>query len=129
RLPCVDRHELRAPLLRLMAKAPAICPHLHVPLQAADDDVLRRMRRRYDGGLARERLAMAREHLPDAALGTDLIAGFPGESEAAFERTLAFVAESPVTYLHVFPYSVPSGPTPPHPDRQLPPPPIPTHPR
>ena len=111
RLSSLDPHELNEPLLRLMAQAPAVCPHLHVPLQAADDDVLRRMRRRYDRGLARERLAMAREHLPDAALGTDLIAGFPGESEAAFERTLAFVAESPLTYLHVFPYSVRSGTT------------------
>ena len=54
-----------------------------------DDGVLRRMRRRYDTALARERLAMIRELLPDAAIGTDLIAGFPGEDDAAFERTLA----------------------------------------
>src|SRR5260370_22854756 len=54
---------------------------------------------------------MMRDPVPDAALGTDLIAGFPGEDEAAFERTLAFVEESPLTYLHVFPYSVRSGTT------------------
>ena len=66
-----------------------LCPHLHVPLQAGDDGVLRRMRRRYDAALARERLAMIRELLPDAAIGTDVIAGFPGEDDAAFERTLA----------------------------------------
>src|SRR5207247_10265979 len=64
-----------------------------------------------DAALARERLAMMRELVPDAALGTDLIAGFPGEDEAAFERTLAFVEASPLTYLHVFPYSVRSGTT------------------
>ena len=121
RLSSLDPHELSEPLLRLMAQAPTVCPHLHVPLQAADDDVLRRMRRRYDRSLARERLARAREHLPDAALGTDLIAGFPGESEAAFERTLDFVAESPLTYLHVFPYSVRSGTTAAKLDGQLPP--------
>ena len=69
------------------------------------------MRRRYDTALARERLAMIRELLPDAAIGTDLIAGFPGEDDAAFERTLAFVEDSPITYAHVFPYSVRSGTT------------------
>jgi threonylcarbamoyladenosine tRNA methylthiotransferase MtaB len=79
------------------------------------------MRRRYDRALARERLAMARAYLPDAALGTDLIAGFPGEDEAAFEQTLAFVAESPLTYLHVFPYSVRRDTTAAKLDGQLPP--------
>jgi len=69
------------------------------------------MRRRYDTVLAAERLAMIRELLPDAAIGTDLIAGFPGEDEVAFARTLAFVEASPITYGHVFPYSVRSGTT------------------
>jgi len=69
------------------------------------------MRRRYDAALARERLAMMRELVPDAALGYRPDRGFPGEDEAAFERTLAFVEESPLTYLHVFPYSVRSGTT------------------
>jgi len=121
RLSSLDPHELSEPLLRLMASAVALCPHLHVPLQAADDGVLRRMRRRYDRALAGERLAMAREYLPDAAIGTDLIAGFPGEGEAAFEQTFSFVAESPLTYLHVFPYSVRSGTTAAKLDGQLPP--------
>jgi len=111
RLSSIDPHEVTEPLVRLLARATALCPHLHVPLQAGDDTVLRRMRRRYDAALARERLAMIRELLPEAAIGTDLIAGFPGEDEAAFERTLAFVEESPFSYLHVFPYSLRSGTT------------------
>jgi len=111
RLSSIDPHEVTEPLVRLMAAAPAVCPHLHVPLQAADDGVLRRMRRRYDTVLAAERLAMIRELLPDAAIGTDLIAGFPGEDEVAFARTLAFVEASPITYGHVFPYSIRSGTT------------------
>ena len=111
RLSSIDPHEVTEPLVRLMADAPAVCPHLHVPLQAGDDGTLRRMRRRYDTVLARERLAMIRELLPDAAIGSDLIAGFPGEDEAAFARTLALVEESPLTYLHVFPYSVRTGTT------------------
>src|SRR5207247_5002388 len=111
RLSSIAPHEVTEPLVRLLARAPALCPHLHVPLQSGDDTVLHRMRRRYDTALARERLAMMRELLPDAAIGTDLIAGFPGEDDAAFERTLAFVEASPFTYLHVFPYSVRSGTT------------------
>jgi threonylcarbamoyladenosine tRNA methylthiotransferase MtaB len=111
RLSSIDPHEVTEPLVRLMAAAPAICPHLHVPLQAADDGVLRRMRRRYDTALAAERLAMVRQYLRDASIGTDLIAGFPGEDDDAFERTLAFVEASPITYAHVFPYSVRSGTT------------------
>ncbi len=111
RLSSIDPHEITEPLVRLMASTPAVCPHLHVPLQAADDGVLHRMRRRYDTALAAERLAMVRELLPDASIGTDLIAGFPGEDAASFERTLAFVDASPITYAHVFPYSVRSGTT------------------
>jgi threonylcarbamoyladenosine tRNA methylthiotransferase MtaB len=111
RLSSIDPHEVTEPLVRLMAAAPAVCPHLHVPLQAGDDGVLRRMRRRYDTALAAERLAMIRDLLPTASIGTDLIAGFPGEDEASFDRTLAFVEASPVTYGHVFPYSVRTGTT------------------
>jgi len=111
RLSSVDPHEVTAPLLRTLAGAPSLCPHLHVPMQAADDGVLEAMRRRYDTALAAERLALIRAALPDAAIGTDLIAGFPGEDDAAFERGYAFLEASPITYAHVFPYSVRSGTT------------------
>ena len=111
RLSSIDPHEVTEPLVRAMASTPAVCPHLHVPLQAADDAVLARMRRRYDTTLAAERLAMVRELLPSASIGTDLIAGFPGEDDAAFARTLAFVEASPVTYGHIFPYAVRQGTT------------------
>ena len=111
RLSSIDPHEVSESLLRVMAEAPSVCHHLHVPLQSADDGVLARMRRRYDAAVARERLAMIRELLPDAAIGTDLIAGFPGEDDADFERTLAFLDESPLSSFHVFPYSVRSGTT------------------
>jgi threonylcarbamoyladenosine tRNA methylthiotransferase MtaB len=111
RLSSIDPHEVTEPLVRLMAAAPQVCPHLHVPLQAADDGVLHRMRRRYDTALAADRLAMIRSYLPNASIGTDLIAGFPGEDDAAFERTFAFVEASPITYAHVFPYSVRTGTT------------------
>jgi threonylcarbamoyladenosine tRNA methylthiotransferase MtaB len=111
RLSSIDPHEVTERLLDVMAGSDDVCPHLHVPLQAGDDATLRRMRRRYDTGLAAERLAMIAERVPSVSIGTDLIAGFPGEDEASFERTLAFVAAAPLAYAHVFPYSVRSGTT------------------
>jgi len=111
RLSSIDPHEVDESLLRVMAGTPSVCHHLHVPLQSADDGVLARMRRRYDAGMAHDRLQMIRELLPDAAIGTDVIAGFPGEDDAAFDRTLAFLDASPLSSFHVFPYSVRSGTT------------------
>jgi threonylcarbamoyladenosine tRNA methylthiotransferase MtaB len=111
RLSSIDPHEVTERLLDVMAASDDVCPHLHVPLQAGDDATLGRMRRRYDTTLAAERLAMIAERLPGGSVGTDLIAGFPGEDDASFERTLAFVDAAPLAYAHVFPYSVRSGTT------------------
>lgn len=111
RLSSLDPHEISDSLLRLLSRAQTLCPHLHVPLQSGDDTILTRMRRRYDSTLAREVLAKLRETLPHAALGTDLIVGFPGEGEEEFARGVEFLQESPFTYFHVFPYSVRNGTT------------------
>jgi len=111
RLSSLDPHEISDSLLTLLSRARILCPHLHVPLQSGDDTILARMRRRYDSTLAREVLIKLRETLPQAALGTDLIVGFPGEGEDEFARGVEFLQESPFTYFHVFPYSVRNGTT------------------
>jgi len=111
RLSSLDPHEIKHKMVRLVAQAEVLCPHFHVPLQAGDNSILQRMRRRYDTVLAREALAMIRELLPHAAIGTDLIVGFPGEGEEEFASGYAFLEEMPFTYFHVFPYSVRSGTT------------------
>jgi len=111
RLSSIDPHEISDALIDRVAQIPAMCPHFHVPLQAGDDDTLARMRRRNAAELARERLARIRTVLPEAAIGTDVIAGFPGESDLAVARTAAFLQASPITYAHVFPYSVRAGTT------------------
>ncbi|NOT56030.1 MAG: tRNA (N(6)-L-threonylcarbamoyladenosine(37)-C(2))-methylthiotransferase MtaB [Deltaproteobacteria bacterium] len=111
RVSSLDPHEISDELIHLLAQAETLCPHLHIPLQAGEDTTLTRMRRRYDTALARDVLLKLREALPHAALGTDLIVGFPGESDEAFARTFTFLEESPLTYFHVFPYSVRSGTT------------------
>lgn len=111
RLSSLDPHEISPELLRLVAESETICPHLHIPLQWGNDFVLKRMRRRYDTSLARNVLEDVRQALPDAAVGTDLIVGFPGEGDQEFESGLNFLESSPFTYFHVFPYSVRSGTT------------------
>jgi len=111
RLSSIDPPEVTPRLLTLMAAQPVFCPHLHVPVQAGADRVLRRMRRLYDSALVRDVAAEVRRILPDAALGTDVIAGFPGESDAEFDQTHGLLASTAFTYFHVFPYSRRSGTT------------------
>jgi threonylcarbamoyladenosine tRNA methylthiotransferase MtaB len=105
RLSSLDPREVPDRLIDLMANSDVICPHLHVCAQAGDDEILKRMRRNYDGAYYRELLIKIRQRLPDAALGSDIIVGFPGETDGAFHRSLEFFADLPLTYFHVFPYS------------------------
>lgn len=111
RISSLDPHEISERLIQLLARSDIFCPHLHIPLQAGADYTLERMRRRYDTALAQRVLTQLRETLPHASLGTDLIVGFPGESEKEFFQTISFLEDSPFTYFHVFPYSVRSGTT------------------
>ena len=96
-------------LLDVLTTSPVVAPHFHIPLQSGSDAVLRSMRRAYNARMYRslvERLAAAR---PALGLGADVIAGFPGETDADFADTLACVRELPFSYLHVFPYSARAG--------------------
>lgn len=111
RLSSIDPPEVTERLLGLLAASPVLCPHLHMPIQAGADAVLRRMRRLYDAALVRAVAEEVRRMLPDAALGTDVIAGFPGETEPEFAETAALLERAPFTYAHVFPYSRRSGTT------------------
>jgi threonylcarbamoyladenosine tRNA methylthiotransferase MtaB len=105
RLSSLDPREVPERLLELIAGSDVVCPHLHICAQAGDDEILKRMRRNYDTAYYRDLLLMARERLPEAALGSDIIVGFPGETERQFEAALEFFAALPLTYFHVFPYS------------------------
>ena len=105
RLSSLDPREVPDRLLDLIARSEVICPHLHVCAQAGEDTILKQMRRNYDTAYYRELLSKTRERLPDAALGSDIIVGFPGESDEQFESSLTYFASLPLTYFHVFPYS------------------------
>ncbi len=105
RLSSVEPMDLSDDLLGLMASTPRIAKHIHAPLQSGCDAVLRRMRRWYRARHYAERIRRAREWMPDAAIGADVLVGFPGETEAEFEESRAFIESLPFTYLHVFTYS------------------------
>ncbi len=105
RLSSVDPVELDDDLWTALAEEPRLMPHLHLSLQAGDDVVLKRMKRRHLREDARAVVARARRVRPDIVFGADLIAGFPTETDEMFDRTLELVEELGLVYLHVFPYS------------------------
>jgi threonylcarbamoyladenosine tRNA methylthiotransferase MtaB len=109
RLSSLDPREIPDRLLDLLARSDVLCPHLHVCAQAGEDRILKRMRRNYDTAYYREVILKAREKLPDAALGTDIIVGFPGETDDDFQRSVEVFDALPLTYFHVFPYSARTG--------------------
>ena len=111
RLSSIDPEELSDEIIGLVGASEKFCPHFHLPLQAGEDQLLERMRRRYQTDHYRGRVERIVERMPDAAIGTDLIVGFPGETQEHFERYYAFVESLPLAYFHVFPYSVRSGTT------------------
>lgn len=88
---------------------PAVCPHFHLPAQSGSDAVLRRMGRPYTAARYREICDALREQKADVCIGTDLIVGFPGETEEDFAATAALLADGPLDYAHLFPYSIRSG--------------------
>src|SRR3954468_17330917 len=97
--------ESDAPLWACLADEARLMPHLHLSLQAGDDLILKRMKRRHSRGEAIATARRARRLRPDIAIGADLIAGFPTETEEMFRNSLDLVAECGIAFLHVFPYS------------------------
>jgi threonylcarbamoyladenosine tRNA methylthiotransferase MtaB len=105
RIGSVEPTEVPPEMVAFLATSQKVCPHLHLPLQSGSDGVLDRMNRGYDTALFREVAESLVRAVPDICLGTDIIAGFPGETDQEFEETYRFLDEVPLAYLHVFPYS------------------------
>jgi threonylcarbamoyladenosine tRNA methylthiotransferase MtaB len=105
RLSSLDPSEIDDELWRLLGEEPRLMPHLHLSLQAGDDLILKRMKRRHSRAQAIAAARHARALRPDIALGADLIAGFPTETEEMFHQSLDIVEECGIAFLHVFPYS------------------------
>ncbi|MCC6858103.1 MAG: tRNA (N(6)-L-threonylcarbamoyladenosine(37)-C(2))-methylthiotransferase MtaB, partial [Bryobacterales bacterium] len=109
RLSSVEPMDWSDELLELMASSPRIARHVHAPLQTGSDRVLRRMHRKYRPRHYADRIEKARKLMPDAAIGADVMAGFPGETDEEFEENRQFIERLPFTYLHVFTYSARPG--------------------
>ena len=105
RISSVEPMDWSDELIALIASSPRIAKHAHVPMQSGSDAVLRRMHRKYRPWHYREKIARIRAAMPDAAIGADVMVGFPGETEAEFESTRKMIDDLPFTYLHVFTYS------------------------
>ncbi len=109
RISSVEPMDWTDELIQLVAHTPRVAKHAHVPMQSGSDRVLRAMHRKYRPWHYREKIVKIREAMPTAAIGADVMVGFPGESEADFEQTRRMVEELPFTYLHVFTYSARPG--------------------
>jgi threonylcarbamoyladenosine tRNA methylthiotransferase MtaB len=96
-------------LIRLMSESPRIAKHAHIPLQSGSDAVLRRMNRKYRPWHYREKIEKIRAAMPTAAIGADVMVGFPGETESEFSETCHLIEDLPFTYLHVFTFSARPG--------------------
>ena len=105
RISSVEPMDWSNELIELVASSPRIAKHAHVPLQSGSDKVLRRMHRKYRPWHYADRIEGIRHAMPDAAIGADVMVGFPGETDDDFEQTRALIERLPFTYLHVFTYS------------------------
>jgi threonylcarbamoyladenosine tRNA methylthiotransferase MtaB len=109
RLSSVEPGEFHSPLIHFLATSKKVCPHLHIPLQSGDDGILQRMNRNYSRAFFMELVHRLVQAIPDLSIGLDVISGFPGEDEKAFQNTVDLIEKLPLAYLHVFPFSARKG--------------------
>ncbi len=105
RISSVEPMDWSDELIALVAGSPRVARHAHVPLQSGSDHILRRMHRKYRPWHYAEKIRKIREAMPEAAIGADVMVGFPGETDELFEESRSFIEQLPFTYLHVFTYS------------------------
>jgi len=109
RLSSLEPKEVDQDLIEMVASEEWLCRHFHIPLQSGDDEILGRMNRHYGSGEFRKLIETIRSKIPLAAIGVDILAGFPGEDEKAFLHTYNLVKDLPLSYFHVFPFSPRKG--------------------
>jgi threonylcarbamoyladenosine tRNA methylthiotransferase MtaB len=105
RISSIEPMDWSDELVELVASSPRIAKHTHVPMQSGSDAVLRRMHRKYRPWHYRQKIEKIHARMPDAAIGADVMVGFPGETDSEFEATRRMIQDLPFTYLHVFTYS------------------------
>jgi threonylcarbamoyladenosine tRNA methylthiotransferase MtaB len=105
RLGSLEPTVLKEDFVKRLSALPNFMPHFHLSLQSGSDSVLARMKRKYNTKMFYEKLELLRKYFPDCEITTDIIVGFPGETEAEFEETLSFIEKCRFLYIHIFPYS------------------------
>jgi threonylcarbamoyladenosine tRNA methylthiotransferase MtaB len=105
RLSSLEPMDITNNLVDFLSTAETICPHLHLPLQSGDDEVLKRMNRTYQSRDFKKLVTVLTEKIPHLCLGVDVIVGFPGETDQQFKNSYTLLQELPISYFHVFPYS------------------------
>ena len=105
RISSIEPNLLKNETIDFVSKSKRFVPHFHIPLQSGNDEILKKMKRRYLSNLYLDRVTKIREVMPNACIGVDVIVGFPGETEELFMETYNFINELPISYLHVFTYS------------------------
>ena len=105
RISSVEPDLLHNDIIELVAQSAKLMPHFHIPLQSGSDEVLKAMGRRYDTQLFKSRVAKIKQLMPQACIAVDIIAGFPSETDALFYKSLEFLRDTPISYIHVFTYS------------------------
>ncbi len=109
RFSSIEPQDVTEEFIELVASSERVAPHFHVPLQSGSDRILHAMHRWYRSEHYAERIQRIRRHSPGAAIGADVIVGFPGETDEEFQTTVDFIERLPLTYLHVFSFSVRPG--------------------
>lgn len=105
RLSSIEPRDFSPQLLSTLSQSEKICPHLHIPVQSGDDEILKRMNRDYDRSFLSDLIRELYRRIPNLSIGADVIVGFPGETEEKFNQSYTFVESLPFSYLHVFPFS------------------------
>jgi len=109
RLSSIEPLDFSADLISFLSQSTKVCPHLHIPIQSGDDEILRLMNRNYDHFLLLDLIQKLHQSIPKLAIGADVIVGFPGETEEKFEHTYELIKSLPFSYLHIFPFSKRKG--------------------
>jgi threonylcarbamoyladenosine tRNA methylthiotransferase MtaB len=109
RISSIEASQIDEKVIAILNSSPKMCRHLHIPLQAGDDDILKRMRRKYTTAEFAEKIRLIQEAMPGVAITTDIIVGFPGETEEQYENGYKFMQAMKFAEMHVFPYSKRTG--------------------
>jgi len=109
RLSSIEPLDFSPGLISILSQSEKVCPHLHIPIQSGDDEILRRMNRHYGRSFLHDLIRELSERIPGISIGADVIIGFPGETEERFENSHRLIDSLPFSYLHVFPFSKRKG--------------------